>query len=417
MATTKHHGRARPQLPACYHEGFLEKKSIKDKMGRKLWTSLCGNSLFFFNNTKDNVYIEKLELSDLVSVTDDCCHDRNLENARFTLHMKNEDIKMIAPSLESRELWKGFILSVSKLSVPSCLNLLPGQIHMMKEIIEKEKKRQQPPTAPSLLHNIYLPVLPDMPACYHDVSRVQAELLLERNANRGNLLLRPGRDGASFAVTTRQDVNGSVFKHYRVSRKHEGGFTIDVETPISCPTLHDVITCLVEKTNGVLEPFLLEQHYEDNISYVQANEENGERSVQCASSEPLPSPPVPPPKPVQRDYRANSEPLANTQENIYLNEPKVIEEEVNPSCAGPPVQPCPSVRFLPHQNLMLPDQNTCSGSERKALKLPGYPLAALRSYSMSDVPENNSQHGPQPACITLSEELKMIFKKKQALQE
>ncbi|XP_051963851.1 signal-transducing adaptor protein 1-like isoform X2 [Xyrauchen texanus] len=362
-------------------------------MGRKLWTSLCGNSLFFFNNTKDNVYIEKLELTDLVSVTDDRCRDRNLEKAQFTLHMKNEDIKMIAPSLESRELWKGFILSVSKLSVPSSLNLLPGQIQMMKETIEKEKKRQQPPTAPSLLNNIYLPVLPDMPACYHDVSRVEAELLLERNANRGNLLLRPGQDGASFAVTTRQFVNGSVFKHYRVSRKHEGGFAIDIDTPISCPTLHDVITCLVEKTNGVLEPFLLEQHYEDNISYVQANEENGERSVQCASSEPLPSRPVPPPKQVQRDYRANSEPLANTQESIYLNEP---------------------MQFLPHQNLMLPNQNTSSGSERKALKPPGYPLAALRS-SVSDVPENNSQHWPQPAA--LSEELKMILKKRQAIQE
>jgi len=24
-------------------------------MGRKLWTSLCGNALFFYNNTKDSV--------------------------------------------------------------------------------------------------------------------------------------------------------------------------------------------------------------------------------------------------------------------------------------------------------------------------------------------------------------------------
>jgi len=40
-------------------------------------------------------YIEKLELSDLNSVSDDCCHDRNLNAAGFTLHMKKEDIKMI----------------------------------------------------------------------------------------------------------------------------------------------------------------------------------------------------------------------------------------------------------------------------------------------------------------------------------
>ncbi|XP_016128574.1 actin cytoskeleton-regulatory complex protein sla1-like [Sinocyclocheilus grahami] len=116
MAAANRFKRVRSQLPSCYYEGFLEKKSIKDKMGRKLWTSLCGNSLFFYNSTKDSVYIEKLELSDLVSVSDDCCRDRNLDAARFTLHMKNEDIKMIAPSLEARELWKGFMLSVSKVS-------------------------------------------------------------------------------------------------------------------------------------------------------------------------------------------------------------------------------------------------------------------------------------------------------------
>ncbi|XP_051509797.1 signal-transducing adaptor protein 1-like [Myxocyprinus asiaticus] len=426
MATPKRHGRARSLLPACYHEGFLEKKSIKDKMGRKLWTSLCGNSLFFFNNTKDNVYIEKLELSDLVSVTDDCCRDRNLDAARFTLQMKNEDIKMIAPSLESRELWKGFILAVSKLSVPSSLNLLPGQIHMMKEIIEKEKKRQQPPIAPSAAPNFYVLVLPDMPSCYYDVTRVEAELLLERNAERGNLLLRPGRDGASFAVTTRQDVNRSVFRHYRVSRKHEGGFTIDLETPISCPTLHDVINCLVKMTCGVLEPLILEQHYEDNITFVKANEENGEISVHCASSGPSsspqvpPVPPVPPPKPIQRDHMASSEPPANTQESIYLNDQ---EDEVDQGAtAGPPVQPrLPvfAVRFLPHQNSVPPDLNTNLGGERKALKPPGYPIASLQSYSVSNGLENteNTQLGPQPAGITLSEELKMIFKKRRAIQE
>ncbi|XP_051950684.1 signal-transducing adaptor protein 1-like [Xyrauchen texanus] len=422
MATPKRHGRARYLLPDCYHEGFLVKKSIKDKMGRKLWTSLCGNSLFFFNNNKDNVYIEKLELSDLVSVRDECCRDRNLDAARFTLQMKNDDIKMIAPSLESRELWKGFILAVSKLSVPSFLNLLPGQIHMMKEIIEKEKKRQQPPTAPSAAPNFYVPVLPDMPACYRDVNRVEAELLLERNAEWGNLLLRPGRDGASFAVTTRQDVNGSVFRHYRVTRKHKGGFTIDLETPISCPTLHDVINCLVEMTNGVLEPLLLEQHYEDNITFVKANEENGEISVHCASIRPSPSPqvpPVPPPKPIQMDHMADSEPLANnTLESIYLNDQ---EDEVDQGAtARPPVQPRPpvlAVRFLPHQNSMPPDLNTSSGGEKKALIPPGYPIVSVQSYSVSNVLENteNTQLGPQPTA--LSQELKMVFKKRRAIQE
>lgn len=40
-------------------------------------------------------YVEKLELTDLITVSDDCCRDRNLNAGGFTLHMKNEDIKMI----------------------------------------------------------------------------------------------------------------------------------------------------------------------------------------------------------------------------------------------------------------------------------------------------------------------------------
>lgn len=39
-----------------------------------------------------------------------------------------------------------------QLSVPSSINLLPGQIHMLKEAIELEKVRMQsppPPAAPS----------------------------------------------------------------------------------------------------------------------------------------------------------------------------------------------------------------------------------------------------------------------------
>lgn len=39
-----------------------------------------------------------------------------------------------------------------QLSVPSSVNLLPGQIHMLKEAIEQEKVRMQslpPPAAPS----------------------------------------------------------------------------------------------------------------------------------------------------------------------------------------------------------------------------------------------------------------------------
>ncbi|KTF86887.1 hypothetical protein cypCar_00020637 [Cyprinus carpio] len=373
MAAPNRFRRVRSQLPTCYYEGFLEKKSIKDKMGRTLWTSLCGNALFFYNNTKDSV----------------------------------------APSLEARELWKGFMLSVSKLSVPSSLNLLPGQIHMMKEIIEKEKIRQRllsSPPPPSASAN-YVTLQSDMPSCYHNVNRVEAEYLLERNTVRGNLLLRPGHDGTSFALTTRQDINGRpVFRHYRVSRRHEGGFAIALETPITCETLHDVINCLLEKTNGVLVPLLMEEHYEKNITFIETDKENGERNVLCPKVPspappmppqkpafvetekdhvdtsvdypkcPSPTPPMPPPKPAclaPRNQRSQSE--TNTHERTYLNVsitvclcfPDVGEYEVDQAaCPPPPVLP------------------RLQDAERKALVPPGYSKTTSRSNSLSSTPKN-----------------------------
>ncbi|KAG1973549.1 signal-transducing adaptor protein 2b [Pimephales promelas] len=373
MASANRHRRVRSQLPTCYYEGFLEKKTIKDKMGRKLWTSLCGNALFFYNNTKDSVYIEKLELSDLNSVSDDCCHDRNLNAAGFTLHMKKEDIKMIAPSLEARELWKGYMLSVSRLSVPA-LNLLPGQIHMMKEIIDKETKRQRLLSAPppSQDSDPYVHVVPDMPSCYHNVTRVEAEILLERNSAQGNLLLRPGQDGMSFALTTRQDINKPVFKHYRVSRRPEGGFIIALETPITCATLHDVVTYVVDKADGVLVPLVIEEHYEKNFVIVKPNEENGEISEHCLRNAPSPTPPLPPPKPGTRNLSPNSE--SYMHENEYLNCSDIGEyEEAQDRC----MRSLP----LPHP----PD------GQRKALVPPGYGKTPSRSNSMSGLPEKLSR--------------------------
>lgn len=39
-------------------------------------------------------YIEKLDLSEFVSITDDSSQDRNLEAARLSLQMKEENIKL-----------------------------------------------------------------------------------------------------------------------------------------------------------------------------------------------------------------------------------------------------------------------------------------------------------------------------------
>ncbi|XP_072220450.1 signal-transducing adaptor protein 2a [Leuresthes tenuis] len=290
-------GGPRAQLPPCYYEGYLEKRGPKEKASRRLWACLCGNSLYFFSNAKDTHYVEKLDLNGFVSLKDDCSRDRNLEAARLILRMKDGETKLTAPNLESRELWKGFLYSVTDLNVPSCLTLLPGQLQMLREVVDKERSRRRtrnPSRAPP--SPLSVPLVGEIPACFRPVSRTEAEVLLERHPDCGNMLLRPGRDGCSLAVTTRQDLNGSVFRHYRVTQRDQGGYIIDVENPIPCATLHEVIDALVEKTAGTLQPFLLEEPYEENITYVSANDENGEKILHTAPSSPLPKAPALPPK-------------------------------------------------------------------------------------------------------------------------
>ncbi|XP_026882040.2 signal-transducing adaptor protein 2b isoform X1 [Electrophorus electricus] len=325
-------GRLKAQLPTCYHEGYLQKRSITEKTSHKLWTALCGNALFFFHSSKDN-YVEKLELDEGISLSDDPTYDRNLEAAKFQLFLKDGNVQLTAPSLEARELWKGYIYCVSKLALPSSFNLLPGQLHLLKEVVEQEKKRRtvgghrerlaSPTRATAApVSPIYTDILAEMPACYYQISRAEAEVLLDRNQDKGNLLLRQGRDGFSLAVSTRQDFNGSpVFRHYRVSRQHEGGFAIAVEDPIPCETLHDVISCLVQKTCGALKPLVLEQAYEESITFIKDNAESGEKSLEHAHRGPETHSPVVAPKPAPRTTVSPSQPgpYRDPHDNIYLN--------------------------------------------------------------------------------------------------
>ncbi|CAG5864656.1 unnamed protein product [Menidia menidia] len=356
--------RTKNQLPESYYEGYLEKRSFRDKTSQKLWTSLCGKTMFFFNDKRDADYVEKLDLGEFVSVTDDSSPDRNLDTAKFNLQMKDENLKLSAPNAEIRELWKGYIHAVAELLVPSSLNLLPGQIHMLKEVVEKEKDKIKSSvlrTVPesSLLANPKA----DGPGCFHLVSRVEAELLLEREAERGNFLLRPGRDGASYAVTTRQDLDGAIFKHYRVSRNHEGGFVIDVENPVPCATLHQVVTFMVESTKGSLVPLNMEEPYEKSISecsrphvvfpcspnthttnggsptlaaFISSDCESGERTRHAL---PDSNPPAVPPKPVSPKI-VTSEP--DVEENRWcFDRQKTKENEMDDFSAAPRPKPAP----------------------------------------------------------------------------
>lgn len=389
----KRTGRLRHQLPHCYYEGFLEKRSFKDKTSRKLWTCLCGNTLFFFNDKRDSDYIEKVELFDFISLTNDNSVDRNLDAARMNLQLKRENIKFTAPNAEARELWKGFIHSVAELSVPSSLNLLPGQIHILKEAVEKEKERLQNCTpAASLNTSTYINPLADMPVCFHKVSRLEAELLLEREAVRGNLLLRPSGNG-SFAVTTRQELELPEFKHYRLTRRPEGGFAIDVDNPIRCDTLHDVINFFIHKTEGFLIPLVFEEAYEKSISYIQADLENGERRGQGPSTSP-----VPPPKPVKPQ---TPEPESVIEECIYLNDVPYEEENTTEEVSATP----PETEAVKPKKAIMPPVPT----PRRMASSPALPIQTAASTPPTAPARLRCNTNPMGDAIS---ELKLMLERK-----
>ncbi|KAM9245222.1 signal-transducing adaptor protein 2 isoform 6-T6 [Dugong dugon] len=235
-------------LPLHYYENFLEKKGTRDRDYRKFWAGLQGLTLYFYNSNRDFQHVDKVDLGGFVKLTDEApqrkLHDPGIH---FSLVLWNQEIKFKVDSLESREIWKGFILTVVELRVPSNLTLLPGHLYMMAEARDKEEARRAL----------------EKPSCFLKVSRLEAQLLLERYPECGNLLLRPSGGGAGgVSVTTRQMLNGSpVIRHYRV--KHEGPtYVIDVEEPFSCLSLDAVVSYFVTHTNKELVPFLLDEDYE-----------------------------------------------------------------------------------------------------------------------------------------------------------
>lgn len=301
-------------LPSHYYESFLEKKGPCDRDYKKFWAGLQGLTLYFYNSNRDFQHMEKLDLGTFVKLTDEApwgtSHD---PGTHFNLVLRNQEIKFKVESLESREMWKGFILTVVELRVPSNLTLLPGHLYMMAEALAKEEVRR------SL----------EIPSCFLKVSRLEAQLLLERYPECGNLLLRPSGDGTgAVSVTTRQTLNGApVVRHYKVKREGTK-YVLDVEEPVSFASLDAVVNYFVLHTKKALVPFLLDEDYEKVLGYVEADKENGE-SLWVAPSVPAvpgPGPACPtggPTQPSPTSITPGSSqdklpPLSNPDENYVI---------------------------------------------------------------------------------------------------
>ncbi|KAM5340670.1 signal-transducing adaptor protein 1 isoform 1-T1 [Glossophaga mutica] len=244
-----------------YFEGFLLVKRSEYQEYKHYWTELRGTTLFFYNDKKSTIYVDKLEIIDLTCLTEQNSTDNNCAN--FTLVLPKEEVQLKTENTESGEEWRGFILTVTELSVPEDVSLLPGQVIRLHEVLEREKKRrieteQLPSTSPEKegeLGEDYVDVLSPMPACFYTVSRKEATEMLEKNPSLGNMILRPGSDSRNFSITIRQERDMPRIKHYKVTNVGKN-YTIELEKPVTLPNLFSVIDYFMKETRGNLRPFI-----------------------------------------------------------------------------------------------------------------------------------------------------------------
>ncbi|XP_036027072.1 signal-transducing adaptor protein 2 [Onychomys torridus] len=393
--------------PSHYYESFLEKKGPCDQDYRKFWAGLQGLAICFYHSNRDFQALEKLDLRLFSKLKDEAWWGSSRDTSHhFSLVLRDQEVKFKVESLESREMWKGFILTVVELRVPSNLTLLPGHLYMMAEVLAKEEARRAA----------------EVPWCFLQVSRLEAQLLLERYPECGNLLLRPGGDGKdSVSVTTRQILNGApVVKHYKVKREGPK-YVIDVEDPFSCPSLEAVVNYFVTQTQRALVPFLMEEDYEKVLGFVDSDRENGESVWAVSTSRgsgpalhanvPKPLPPVPVSVSSQEDRLPPLPPLPQLlgQDENYVTpiEDSLAAEYMNHD-VSPSSQPVPS---KPTKPAKLP---------AKPPKPPVVPKPDLRAVTSVWARKPGGSSPQAPSLVTrlgdITAELEEKLRKRRALE-
>ncbi|XP_040438322.1 signal-transducing adaptor protein 1 [Falco naumanni] len=244
-----------------YFQGYLSVRHSRCQEFRMYWTELRGTMLFFYDDKKAPTYSQKIDISALISATN-VSPDEN-GSAQFILMLSNGELELKANDCEHGKEWKGFILTVTRLSVPADESLLPGQLGRMHEVLQKEKKRRiMLNNCPSTSSNRNSPPscsLTTIPACFYAVSRQEAIEMLEKNPSCGNLILRPSSDSKNYAITIRRELEAPHLKHYKVISKGTSYF-VELERQVTLPSLQDVVNYFVTQTQGNLKPFVIQTH-------------------------------------------------------------------------------------------------------------------------------------------------------------
>ncbi|KAM9376029.1 signal-transducing adaptor protein 1-like [Pholidichthys leucotaenia] len=255
-----------------YYSGSLLKKRSKEKEFKKYYGELRGTALFLYTDDTQETYTEKLDLEQLKSMELNSPYKKKTPTT-FTLIMKTEQVELKMENADRGEEWRGYIMTVVKKQIPGKLQLLPGQILKLEEVLAEEKKRNYPssrpplPPRPSFLSSpVYVSFkMSSLFRCFFDVTRKEAERMLDANPEYGSIILRPSTMPNNYAVTLRQIMSsGPVKKNYRLTAT-TSGFVIELDTPVTVPTLEDVIKYFLEKTEYRLHPYMASQPYDTRI--------------------------------------------------------------------------------------------------------------------------------------------------------
>uniref|UniRef100_A0A8C5MA66 Signal transducing adaptor family member 2 n=1 Tax=Leptobrachium leishanense TaxID=445787 RepID=A0A8C5MA66_9ANUR len=257
--------RTKNPVPGHYYEEYLHKKDSNDKVYKKLWVGLLGNTLCFYSNHKELRCMDSLSLDKFVSVKDSPSNSSS--DYLFSLTLSDREVQFKAESMESREMWRAYIITMAELSIPQSLTLLPGPLLALMEALDKENQRQSEFEKEQ------------KPSCFYNVSRVEAEDLLKKHPECGSLLLRPGTNPENVSVSTCQLIHGKyIVKHYKVTLE-QNKYILQVDPPVPCSSLALVVNHFLKTTHNRLSPFERCNEYENKIGIYEVNNEDGEVTV------------------------------------------------------------------------------------------------------------------------------------------
>ncbi|XP_034454157.1 signal-transducing adaptor protein 1-like [Hippoglossus hippoglossus] len=260
-----------------YYSGQLLKKNTSEKDFKNYYGELRGATLFLYEDESQTTYIEKLDLEQLTSMQSNCPYQRKTPTI-FTLSLHTEEVQLKIDNPYTGAEWRAYILTMVKKEIPGDLQLLPGQKMLLLDALETERRRNSTashpplPPRPSFLpsstsspssqpaddHPDYM--TPDLPACFFDVTRQEAERMLEANPEYGGIILRPSRLNNIYAVTIRQlTPRGPVMKNYRVACTNPG-FVMELLTPVTVSSLNEVLKYFIEKTQ--CHPYVTSEPYD-----------------------------------------------------------------------------------------------------------------------------------------------------------